>query len=80
MSTTIKVNPSTRDRLAGVAREQGVSNDTALQRLIDEHEMHQVHAAYARLQEDSQAWADYNHDLDGWDSTVADGLDTEQGR
>lgn len=80
VSTTIKVNSDTRDRLAGVAREQGVSNDTALQHLIDEHEMNQVHAAYARLQEDPQAWAAYTRDLDEWDSTVADGLDSERAR
>ncbi len=78
MSTTIKVTRDTRDRLADLAHDQGISNDTALQRLLDEHEMNEVHAAYARLKDDPQAWANYTHDLDEWDTTVADGFNTER--
>jgi hypothetical protein len=49
-----------RDMLATVARDNfgGVSHASALNLLIDEHEMQQVHAAYARLCDDSEQWAD----------------------
>lgn len=73
-STTIRVDSRTRDRLSAVASELGASQENALNRLIDEHEMHQVHLAYARLREDQAAWADYQAETDEWDVTTADGL------
>lgn len=72
--TTIRVDTRTRDRLSATAHELGTSQETALNLLIDEHEMHRVHAAYARLRRDPVAWADYESELDEWDSTVGDGL------
>jgi len=53
-TTTVRLDSRTRDRLAAVAREHfgGVSQEAALNRLIDEYEMRQVHAAYARLRDD----------------------------
>lgn len=73
-TTTIRMDTSTRDRLSAVARTYGVSQENALNRLIDEHEMGQVHAAYARLQDDPEAWADYQAELAEWDTTTGDGL------
>lgn len=73
-TTTIRMNTGTRDRLSAIARQYGMSQETALNHLIDEHEMQQVHAAYARLQADPEAWADYQAELAEWDTTVGDGL------
>ena len=74
-TTTIKVDTGTRDRLSAVAREQGISQDAALQRLLDEHEMNQVHAAYARLRrEDPEGWQEYLAEVAEWDVTAGDGL------
>jgi hypothetical protein len=75
-TTTVRLDSRTRDRLATVAREHfgGVSQETALNRLIDEHEMRQVHAAYARLRNDTEQWADYQQELRHMEGTVADGL------
>lgn len=74
--TTIRLDSRTRDRLAAVARDDYA--DTALgpavDRLIDEHEMRQVHDAYARLRNDPGAWAEYRDELRLTDSTAADGL------
>ena len=58
------------------AREDfdGISYEAALNRLIDEHEMQQVHAAYARLPNDSEQWADYQQELRLAENTAADGL------
>jgi hypothetical protein len=41
---------------------------------MDEYEMHQVHAAYARLRNDPEQWLDYERELLLADSTAADGL------
>ncbi|HEX5495405.1 MAG TPA: hypothetical protein VFX70_12615 [Mycobacteriales bacterium] len=72
--TTIRLDTQTRDRLSAVAHEFGASQETALNRLIDEHEMHEVHLGYARLQQDPEAWADYQSELAEWDVTTGDGL------
>jgi hypothetical protein len=74
-TTTIKVNTTTRDRLSAIAQQQGVSQDAALQQLLDEHEMNQVHAAYARLQqEDPEGWRGYLAEQAEWDAVAGDGL------
>ncbi|MGQ0778433.1 MAG: hypothetical protein ACT4NY_29165 [Pseudonocardiales bacterium] len=75
-TTTVRLDSRTRDRLATVAREHfgGVSQEAALNRLIDEYEMRQVHAAYARLRDDPEQWADYERELRFADNTAADGL------
>ncbi len=73
---TVRLDSRTRDRLASVAREHfgGVSHEAALNRLIDEHEMRQVHSAYARLRNDPEQWADYQQELQLADSTAGEGL------
>ena len=75
-TTTVRLDSRTRDRLAAVAREHfgGVSQEAALNRLIDEHEMRQVHAAYARLRNDPEQWADYQQELRLAEGSAADGL------
>ncbi len=75
-TTTVRLDSRTRDRLASVAREHfgGVSQEAALNRLIDEHEMRQVHSAYARLRDDPEQWADYQQELRLAETTAADGL------
>lgn len=66
----------TRQRLAGLARGAfgGVSQEAALNRLIDEYEMRQAHAAYARLREEPAEWADYTQELRDWDAVAGDGI------
>jgi len=77
-ATTIRVDASTRDRLARIADDEfhGASLGEALQRLIDEHEMQAAHAAYARLRSDPAAWDEYRNEIAGWDVVTADGLGT----
>ena len=75
-TTTVRLDSRTRDRLASVAREHfgGVSQEAALNRLIDEYEMRQVHLAYARLRDYPEQWADYQQELRLAETTAADGL------
>jgi hypothetical protein len=77
-ATTIRVDISTRDRLACIADGEfhGASLGETVQRLIDEHEMQLAHAAYARLRSDPSAWDEYRGELAGWDAVAGDGLDS----
>jgi hypothetical protein len=75
-ATSIRVDISTRDRLARIADEEfhGASLGEALGLLVDEHEMHLAHAAYARLRSDPAAWGEYQAELAEGDNTAGDGL------
>src|SRR5215470_11880682 len=75
-ATTIRVDISTRDRLARIADDEfhGASLGETLQRLIDEHEMQAAHAAYARLRSDPAAWDEYRTEITDWDAVTGDGL------
>lgn len=80
-ATTIRVDISARDRLAQIADDEfhGVSLGEALTLLIDEHEMHLAHAAYARLRSDPAAWDEYQAELAAPDRTAGDGLGDARG-
>lgn len=75
-TTSVRVDSRTRDRIAAVARDDfgGISQEAALNRLLDEHEMRQVHAAYARLRDDPEQWAEYCAEVGIADGASADGL------
>ncbi|MGF1428598.1 hypothetical protein [Kitasatospora sp. LaBMicrA B282] len=77
--TTIKVQAEVRDELARLAADDlgGVTLNAALQHLLTEHRKTQILAAYARLQADPKAWADYEDELTEWDATAGDGLGGE---
>lgn len=75
-TTSVRISSTTRDRLGALARDQygGISQEAALNRLIDEHEMSRVHAAYERLRNDPDQWADYQQESSLTDGASADGL------
>jgi hypothetical protein len=64
MATTMKVTATTRDALAAIAQQElgGVSLDEALKVLIFEH---RVMTAYARLEADPEALAEYQAESAG---------------
>ena len=74
--TTIKVDTEIRDDLARIATDElgGVTLNAALAHLLTEHRKAAVLAAYARLESDPTAWADYQNELDDWDGVAGDGL------
>ncbi|MGW3185490.1 hypothetical protein ACWDD9_40090 [Kitasatospora sp. NPDC001119] len=77
--TTIKVQAGVRDELARLAADDlgGVTLNAALEHLLTEHRKSQILAAYARLEADGTAWADYQNELDQWDGVAGDGLGGE---
>lgn len=77
--TSIKVDSAVRDRLAAVARVQGVTMTALLERvsrdLESEQQWRDIEAAYDRLRDDDpRGWADYLGDLE-----ALEGLSTDPG-
>ncbi|GAA2284085.1 hypothetical protein GCM10010430_81350 [Kitasatospora cystarginea] len=77
--TTIKVRAEVRDELARLAADDlgGVTLNAALEHLLTEHRKARILAAYACLEADPKAWADYGSELDEWDAVAGDGLGGE---
>jgi macrodomain Ter protein organizer (MatP/YcbG family) len=68
---SIKVTREVRDRLAKLSDEYGgITLSKTLDLLITEHERArrraEVFAAYDRLRQDPEAWADYNAEVEEW--------------
>ncbi|MDQ2882280.1 MAG: antitoxin MazE7 [Actinomycetota bacterium] len=75
-TTTIKVDMSTRDRLAQLARARGTTMSVLLadvaERLETEQRWCDIEAAYARMQrEEPDEWAEYLGELAGWEVGAA---------
>ncbi|HVQ91604.1 MAG TPA: hypothetical protein VMU51_11255 [Mycobacteriales bacterium] len=80
-ATSMKIQSEVRDQLARVAAKEfpGATLSDVLARLLAEHEQartqREITVAYAHLQEDPAAWADYVSELDEWDAVTADGIE-----
>jgi len=73
--TTIKITTELRDQLGRVAAAYGGATlAETLQRLVDEHEVHAVLAAYERLRGDEQEWASYREEARLTDNAAGDWL------
>lgn len=77
-STTIRVDVQVHDRLAVLAEAHHRSLGDEIAALVSDAEERawwdEVHAGYARLRSEPQAWADYLAEAGEWDATAADGL------
>ncbi|NED96045.1 enoyl-CoA hydratase/isomerase family protein [Phytoactinopolyspora alkaliphila] len=82
--TTIKVEKGVRDQLAEVARSRHTSMRALLAEFAEQAARDQrwaeIDAAYTRLQDDPEQWADYLAELDSWDKGTgeADELAAEE--
>ena len=69
---TIKIDAAVRDQLAEVARARHTTMRALLADLAEQVTRDQrwaeIDAAYARLQDDPQQWAEYRAELDRWDA------------
>lgn len=73
-TTTIKLSPSTRDRINARARERGMTPGALVEALLDaddrERRFETVRLAYSQLAAD-----DHASEAAEWDATNLDGLD-----
>jgi hypothetical protein len=75
---TIRVSDQARETLRVLARAEGKSMlavvDEAVETLRRQRFLEQVNAAYARLREDPDGWAEIEAERRYWDITLPDGL------
>jgi predicted transcriptional regulator len=78
-SLTIRVSRSTHGLLRELAEQTGDTMAEIVDRSVREYQRRRFwadyHAAYAAIQADPQARADLQGEVEGWDSTSADGLE-----
>jgi hypothetical protein len=77
-STSVRVQVRTRESIARLARERGVSAAELLDELVSRAEDDALLAAmnedFSRLGDDTEAWAAYESERDAWEATLLDGL------
>lgn len=80
MSTTVRVSLDTHRKLAGLARESGLTMQQLVEQALEsyrrQHLLDATNAAYERLRADRQAWTEVEAERREWDATLADGLET----
>jgi predicted DNA-binding protein len=82
-STTVRISEQAHHRLRELAAQSGEPMQAVLDKALEQYRrqkfLEECNAAYAVLQQDPQAWADYQEELAVWDVTLTDGLDPEEG-
>jgi predicted DNA-binding protein len=78
-SLTIRVSRSTHGRLRELADQTGDTMADIVDRAVRNYQRERFwkdyHAAYEALQADPSAWADFQSEVELWDSTSGDGLE-----
>ena len=79
MSTTVRIQEETRDRLAEMAQKSGQPMtdvlDEAVKQLERKRFFDEMNRRYAELREDPEAWAEIEAERAEWDATLMDNLD-----
>ena len=82
VTTTIRVSRETHATLRRLAAERGESIQSTIDRVVEEYRRRQIleatNAAYARLREDPEEWAEIQRERAEWDGTLLDGLDPDE--
>src|SRR5690349_21822796 len=76
---SVRIDRATYDRLVELAHEQQIPIARVIARAVDTYDRvtmaEESNAAYARLREDPEAWAEWQAELSLWDATLMDGLE-----
>lgn len=80
-STTVRVSQETREALRELAEQIGEPMHKVLAKALEAYRrqciLEKANAAYAALRADSEAWGEEQQERQGWDITLADGLERE---
>jgi len=78
-SAMVRVSDQTREALREIAQSEQESMQSVLEKAVEQYRrkrlFDELDAAYAKLQEDPEAWRDLQDELKVWDATLGDGLD-----
>lgn len=81
-SATVRISDKSRNTLRELASKSGEPMQSVLDRIIEEHRrrvfLDEVNAAYARIRQDPEAWAEVLNERAKWDATLMDGLDPNE--
>ncbi len=81
-STTVRVTPETRARLARLSDARGVSTPDLIEELAVRAEedtlLERMNGHYAELRSDKSAWAEHVRERELWETTLLDGLASER--
>lgn len=82
-SATVRISEQSHHRLRELAAQSGEPMQAVLDKALEQYRrqkfLEECSAAYAALQQDPLAWADYQEELAAWDVTLMDGLHPEEG-
>ena len=80
-ATTVRVSEETREKLRELAHDEKESMQTVLSKAVESYRRQrfwdQHNAAYARLREDPEAWAEELAERKLWEATLMDGLEDD---
>ena len=75
----VRVSDQTREALREIAQSEQESMQSVLEKAVEQYRrkrlFDELDAAYAKLQEDPEAWRALQDERRVWDSTLGDGLD-----
>ena len=75
-TTTIRIDPETRDRLGRLSKRRNVSAAAMIRALIEEAEAKELvdgfNEDFAALRADGEAWAEHQAETAAWDGTLGD--------
>jgi predicted transcriptional regulator len=78
-SQTVRVSKETHAALRRLSEKTGSSMTAILEAAVKDYEKNkyweEYDAGYAALKADPEKWADFQKELEGWDVTLADGLE-----
>jgi predicted DNA-binding protein len=81
-TTTVRVTPETRERLARLSAARGLSTPDLIAELAkraeDDALLDDMNEHYAALRRDPEAWQEFASERDAWAATLLDGLGREE--
>ena len=81
-ASTVSLSEASHQILKDLAKRTGQTMTNALEKAVDAYRrkvfFEQMNAGYAELRSDPVAWAEHLAERKLWDSTLMDGLDSEE--
>lgn len=81
-STTVRISEQTHHRLRELAAQSGEPMLAVLDKAVEQYRrqkfLEECDTAYAALQQDPEAWKDYQDELKSFEGTLMDGLDPDE--
>jgi predicted transcriptional regulator len=75
----VRISDHTREALREMAHAEQESMQSVLEKAVEQYRrrrlFEELDAAYAKLQEDPEAWRSIEDERKAWDATLGDGLD-----